>query len=173
MIGTGSAVLDPSVLRRAFSCFPSGVTAVCGLVGDEPAGMAASSFTSVSLDPRLRVTGGVRLTAPRSLIRRGRATICDGVPVFPLSSSSDCSHSSRYDWLRGVIRTRRGVVDRDRFGSPFFSRSASLRNVLVGSMTSPPDVDGQAIEADQHQRATAPDDRNQTLITGRDHRGLV
>jgi flavin reductase (DIM6/NTAB) family NADH-FMN oxidoreductase RutF len=40
-------------LRQLFGCFPSGVTAVCGLVGAEPVGMVASSFTSVSLDPPL------------------------------------------------------------------------------------------------------------------------
>lgn len=51
---TGSAPsFDQSVLRQAFSLFPSGVTAVCGLLDGEPSGMAASSFTSVSLDPPL------------------------------------------------------------------------------------------------------------------------
>jgi flavin reductase (DIM6/NTAB) family NADH-FMN oxidoreductase RutF len=40
-------------LREAFGCFPSGVTAVCALVGGTPRGMAASSFTSVSLAPPL------------------------------------------------------------------------------------------------------------------------
>lgn len=40
-------------LRRAFGCFPSGVTAVCAQVGDGPVGLAASSFTSVSVDPPL------------------------------------------------------------------------------------------------------------------------
>ena len=40
-------------LRRAFSLFPSGVTAVCALVDGAPIGLAASSFTSVSLDPPL------------------------------------------------------------------------------------------------------------------------
>lgn len=45
---------DPLELRRIFGCFPSGVTAVCGLgEGGEPVGMAASSFISVSLDPPL------------------------------------------------------------------------------------------------------------------------
>jgi flavin reductase (DIM6/NTAB) family NADH-FMN oxidoreductase RutF len=44
---------EPQVLRRAFACFPSGVTAVCAMVEGQPAGMAASSFTSVSLDPPL------------------------------------------------------------------------------------------------------------------------
>jgi flavin reductase (DIM6/NTAB) family NADH-FMN oxidoreductase RutF len=40
-------------LRRAYSAFPSGVTAVCALVDGAPMGLAASSFTSVSLDPPL------------------------------------------------------------------------------------------------------------------------
>ncbi|MBY8861365.1 flavin reductase family protein [Nocardia sp. CA2R105] len=44
---------DPGLLRRAFGCFPSGVTAVCALVDGEPVGMAASSFTSVSVTPPL------------------------------------------------------------------------------------------------------------------------
>lgn len=40
-------------LRNAFGFFPSGVTAVCALIDGEPVGMAASSFTSVSVDPPL------------------------------------------------------------------------------------------------------------------------
>lgn len=40
-------------LRNTFGCFPSGVTAVCALVDGEPVGMAASSFTSVSVEPPL------------------------------------------------------------------------------------------------------------------------
>ena len=44
---------DPAQLRRAFGCFPSGVTAVCAMIDGEPVGMAASSFTSVSVAPPL------------------------------------------------------------------------------------------------------------------------
>jgi flavin reductase (DIM6/NTAB) family NADH-FMN oxidoreductase RutF len=44
---------DQSLLRQAFGCFPSGVTAFCGLLDGAAEGMAASSFTSVSLDPAL------------------------------------------------------------------------------------------------------------------------
>jgi flavin reductase (DIM6/NTAB) family NADH-FMN oxidoreductase RutF len=40
-------------LRTAFSAFPSGVTAVAGLRHGRPHGLAASSFTSVSIDPPL------------------------------------------------------------------------------------------------------------------------
>jgi len=45
--------LDAQGLRAAFGSFPSGVTAFCGMVDGMPQGMAASSFTSVSLDPAL------------------------------------------------------------------------------------------------------------------------
>ena len=45
--------MTAEVLRRAFAVFPSGVTAVCASVDGRPVGLAASSFTSVSLDPPL------------------------------------------------------------------------------------------------------------------------
>ena len=49
--------LDPAALRQAFGVFPSGVVAVAAVIdtGAEgvPVGLAASSFTSVSLDPPL------------------------------------------------------------------------------------------------------------------------
>ncbi len=45
--------LDPARLRAAFGVFPSGVVAVAARVDDELVGLAASSFTSVSLDPPL------------------------------------------------------------------------------------------------------------------------
>ncbi|WP_120314103.1 flavin reductase family protein [Mycolicibacterium elephantis] len=40
-------------LRRVYGCHPSGVTAVCAMVDGVPIGMAASSFTSVSVEPPL------------------------------------------------------------------------------------------------------------------------
>jgi flavin reductase (DIM6/NTAB) family NADH-FMN oxidoreductase RutF len=45
--------LDEATLRRAFGCFPSGVIALCAMLDGQPVGMAASSFTPVSLDPPL------------------------------------------------------------------------------------------------------------------------
>lgn len=53
--GSGSSVdeLTAEVLRHAYGFFPSGVTAICALVDGLPVGMAASSFTSVSIDPPL------------------------------------------------------------------------------------------------------------------------
>ncbi|MGH3200828.1 MAG: flavin reductase family protein [Streptosporangiaceae bacterium] len=45
--------LTPDVLRGAFANFPSGITAVAAIRDGRPRGLAASSFTSVSLDPPL------------------------------------------------------------------------------------------------------------------------
>lgn len=45
--------LDPVRLREAFGAFPTGVVAVAAEVDGAPVGLAASSFTSVSLDPPL------------------------------------------------------------------------------------------------------------------------
>jgi flavin reductase (DIM6/NTAB) family NADH-FMN oxidoreductase RutF len=45
--------LDPSRLREAFGVFPSGVVAVAAEVDGALVGLAASSFTSVSLEPAL------------------------------------------------------------------------------------------------------------------------
>ncbi|PPK65228.1 flavin reductase family protein [Actinokineospora auranticolor] len=45
--------LDPALLRAAFGAFPSGVVAVAARVDGRVVGLAASSFTSVSLDPPL------------------------------------------------------------------------------------------------------------------------
>jgi flavin reductase (DIM6/NTAB) family NADH-FMN oxidoreductase RutF len=51
--GALAPVTDPVSLRAAFASFPSGVTAVCGMHDGVPRGLAASSFTPVSLDPCL------------------------------------------------------------------------------------------------------------------------
>jgi flavin reductase (DIM6/NTAB) family NADH-FMN oxidoreductase RutF len=45
--------LDPARLRQAFGVFPSGVVAVAAEVDGRRVGLAASSFTSVSIDPPL------------------------------------------------------------------------------------------------------------------------
>jgi len=54
MVGLEELTGDVSQLRQAYGCFPSGVTAVCAQTAEGlPVGMAASSFTSVSMDPPL------------------------------------------------------------------------------------------------------------------------
>jgi flavin reductase (DIM6/NTAB) family NADH-FMN oxidoreductase RutF len=47
------SVSSTQQLRQAFGAFPSGVAAICARVDRQPVGMAASSFTSVSVDPPL------------------------------------------------------------------------------------------------------------------------
>lgn len=53
MILASDERFNQTLLRQAFGHFPSGVTAFCGMVDGRPEGMAASSFTSVSVDPAL------------------------------------------------------------------------------------------------------------------------
>jgi flavin reductase (DIM6/NTAB) family NADH-FMN oxidoreductase RutF len=43
--------LDPATFRSVMSAYPTGVTVVTSAAGDRLCGMAANSFTSVSLDP--------------------------------------------------------------------------------------------------------------------------
>ena len=50
---TRPPALDPRTLRDAFGAFPSGVVAVAASVKGQLTGIAASSFTSVSIDPPL------------------------------------------------------------------------------------------------------------------------
>ena len=50
---TTSRPLEGRVLRDAFGMFPCGVVAIAGRVGGQLVGIAASSFTSISLEPAL------------------------------------------------------------------------------------------------------------------------
>ena len=45
--------IDAQLYRQVLGHFPTGVTVVTGLDGDEPVGFTIGSFTSVSLDPPL------------------------------------------------------------------------------------------------------------------------
>ncbi|WP_265445975.1 flavin reductase family protein [Flexivirga meconopsidis] len=53
MTVTTDSTIETVRLRKVFAAYPSGVTAVAAMVGDDPRGLAASSFTSVSLEPAL------------------------------------------------------------------------------------------------------------------------
>jgi flavin reductase (DIM6/NTAB) family NADH-FMN oxidoreductase RutF len=48
-----AGALGQTQLRQVFAAFPTGVAAVAAIIGHEPAGLAANSFVSVSLDPPL------------------------------------------------------------------------------------------------------------------------
>jgi flavin reductase (DIM6/NTAB) family NADH-FMN oxidoreductase RutF len=81
-------VTEVAQLRRAFGCFPSGVAAVCATLDGVPVGLAASSFTSVSVSPPLvsvcmqhsSRTWPVLRQLPRlgvSVLAEGQDEICD------------------------------------------------------------------------------------------------
>jgi len=55
--------LDTTSLRHALAAFPSGVTAVGAVIDGQPVGLAASSFTSLSLDPPLVSVAFARTSA--------------------------------------------------------------------------------------------------------------
>ncbi len=89
------SVTSESHLREAFGCFPSGVTAVCALVDGVPRGMAASSFTSVSLSPPL-VSICIQRTSSTWPVLRNRARL--GLSVLAEGQDDAClSLSARQD----------------------------------------------------------------------------
>lgn len=53
LIRLDHSATDSRLLRDAFSCFPSGVVALCSLIDGSPVGMVASTFACVSLAPPL------------------------------------------------------------------------------------------------------------------------
>ncbi|SHH64371.1 NADH-FMN oxidoreductase RutF, flavin reductase (DIM6/NTAB) family [Jatrophihabitans endophyticus] len=69
--GIDPARFDAEVLRAAFAAFPSGVTVVAARRAGEPVGMAASSFTSVSLVPPLVSVCFARTSATWPTLRAG------------------------------------------------------------------------------------------------------
>lgn len=99
-----ASATDPGALKRAFSCFPSGVVAVCcrivGPTGEtELVGMAASAFTTVSLDPPLV---SVCVQNSSSTWPRLRDAPAIGVSVFAHDQSHLCRQlagpaESRFD----------------------------------------------------------------------------
>ncbi|MEE3849309.1 flavin reductase family protein [Gordonia sp. LSe1-13] len=107
---------DTATLRRAYGCFPSGVVAVACQVTDPtgtpaPAGMAASAFTTVSLDPPLvsLCVQNTSTTWPR--LKEAPAI---GLSVFASDQSDLCRQlagpaASRFDGIT-PLRTDDGAV---------------------------------------------------------------
>ncbi|GHF35884.1 flavin reductase (DIM6/NTAB) family NADH-FMN oxidoreductase RutF [Amycolatopsis bartoniae] len=97
---------DPRVLRQAFGSFPSGVIAVCALHQGAPAGMAVSSFTSVSLAPPLVSVCVQNTSATWPKLRERRRL---GVSVLAEDqdracralSSKDGDRFANVDWYAG------------------------------------------------------------------------
>jgi flavin reductase (DIM6/NTAB) family NADH-FMN oxidoreductase RutF len=97
------APTDPADLRRALACFPSGVAAVCALDSGAPVGMAASTFTPVSLAPSL-VSVCVQRTSRtwprmRELHRLGVSVLAEGQDTICRSlGSKDGDRFANVDW---------------------------------------------------------------------------
>lgn len=81
------AEFDDTQLRRAFGCFPSGVAAICAEKDGKPVGVAASSFTSVSLDPPL-VAVNMRHASTTWPVLRARCRL--GVSVLAEGQEDVC-----------------------------------------------------------------------------------
>lgn len=94
---TRTVLLDPAQLRRVFSVFPSGVTAVAALVDGAPVGITASSFTSVSLEPALVSICIAHSSTTWSVLRRAPRL---GVSIL----SADQEHAGRQLAARGNDR---------------------------------------------------------------------
>jgi 3-hydroxy-9,10-secoandrosta-1,3,5(10)-triene-9,17-dione monooxygenase reductase component len=63
---------DAAEFRRVLGRFATGVTIITAMDGDEPAGVAANSFTSVSLDPPLLLFCVARSSTTWPRIERAR-----------------------------------------------------------------------------------------------------
>jgi flavin reductase (DIM6/NTAB) family NADH-FMN oxidoreductase RutF len=87
MIEVDPTAVDPVRLRQAYGCFPSGVTAVCALLDGLPVGLAASSFTSVSVHPPL-VSVCIQATSTTWPRLRGQPRL--GVSVLAESHDLAC-----------------------------------------------------------------------------------
>ena len=96
-----SITSDTAALRQAYGCFPSGIAAVCAMTGEGPLGIAASSFTSVSLDPPL-VSVCVQNSSTTWPRLRARARL--GISVLARGQDAACrSLSDKYgDRFAGV-----------------------------------------------------------------------
>jgi flavin reductase (DIM6/NTAB) family NADH-FMN oxidoreductase RutF len=103
--------LESSELRRVFGAFPTGVTAVAALVDGHPIGLAASSFTSVSLDPPI-----VSICIAHSSFtwRRLRDVARVGISVLGAHQERDCRQLAARDPNRFAAlpwrATERGAV---------------------------------------------------------------
>ena len=68
--GEAAPELDPRELRDAFAAFPSGVVAVAAVVDGVEVGIAASSFTSISLTPALVAFSVANTSSTWPVLRR-------------------------------------------------------------------------------------------------------
>lgn len=94
-------------LREVLGCFPSGVVALCSLVDGTPVGMAANSFTSVSLAPPLVSVCVQHISTTWPVLRQGAKL---GLSVLAETQEEVCRKLARkgvdrftdMDWAEGA-----------------------------------------------------------------------
>lgn len=82
-----AVVHDTTSLRAVYGAFPSGVTAVAALIDGAPVGLAASSFTTVSLTPPLVSVCMARTSTTWPVLRRAERL---GISVLGAEHRSVC-----------------------------------------------------------------------------------
>ena len=107
---------DQAALRRAFGAFPTGVTAVAAVVDGAPRGIAASSFTPVSLEPAL-----VSVCVAHSSRTWPRLQHAPRLGISVLGEG------------QAAIARRLGARDVDRFDDVPWSATASAAVRIAGS----------------------------------------
>jgi len=105
-------VLDAKELRSVFGAFPSGVVAVAAEVDGRLTGMAASSFTPVSLEPALVSFSVANTSSTWPMLRRsahlGLSVLADHHDRAARQLAGPADH--RFDGLRTTLRDGGAVV---------------------------------------------------------------
>jgi flavin reductase (DIM6/NTAB) family NADH-FMN oxidoreductase RutF len=104
--------LDPVRLREAFGLFPTGVVAVAAEVEGSITGLAASSFTSVSLEPPLVSVNLARTSKTWPALRRAPRL---GVTVLAEDHADLCRQlagpvEQRFDGIAHTVGPRGAVT---------------------------------------------------------------
>ena len=112
-----SPASDTDHLRRVFGAYPTGVAALAALVDGKPVGMAASSFTSVSLSPPIVSVCIAHSSSTWPVLRRTRRL---GLSVLGVDQADVCKALA----ARGTDRFA-GVHWRETFGGAVLLDGAS------------------------------------------------
>ncbi len=116
------AVADTTALRKAFGSFATGVTVVT-VGGENPHGMTANSFTTVSLDPPL-----VLVCVGHDAIMHGRLIAAGSFAVSVLGAHQEKVARHFADRWRPLGAAQFDMVDwqpADRTGAPVIAEAAA------------------------------------------------
>lgn len=115
---------DQLDLRRVFGAYPTGVAALAAQVEGSPVGMAASSFTTVSLDPPLVSVGVAHSSTTWPVLSRSERI---GISVL----GSEQEWVSRQLAAKGVDRFAGVGHRRTEFGAVLLDGAAAWFEVTI------------------------------------------